>query len=966
MAEGGLRAPGCFISNAGNPSETSRSWHEWLEQFNFYMLATEKSTKGGEIQVAILLTLLGPQGQEIFRTFNLPEEDRKDIEKVKEAFTRHFTPQVKIIYERYKFHNRTQLPGESFDNFLTALRGLLSTCNIHADEQNSALIDRIVCGINSPEVREDIFNLDGNPDLNKIIQLCRRAEATKHYLTDMKIDKENANINTVQQPNHLAHKNKNGARVNNCKYCKSSHPKGACPAYGKECRNCHKMNHFSIACMASQRKSAAKAAYELVETSGEQNDITFTVNNDKSRREWCITTRLLGMATYLSKFCPNLSDITTPLRELTKKNATWSWSGTHDESLAQLKAVVTSTPALRMFDPDLPIVLSVDSSQFGMGAVIMHNGQPIEFASCTLTDTQKKYAQIEKEYLAVQFGLRRFHQYIYGQHVVVETDHLPLIGIMNKGLNDISPRLLRMRLRNQLYDYTLVHKPGKALVLADTLSRAFLADLCEDAEALSSLDTEQIHSVTSGVLRNPTFKDRLLSTVQSDSTLQILSSYIRNGWPAKRRMCIEPLKPFWAARYDLTTHDGLILKNSQIVIPVSMRKQVIDIIHIGHLGVSKCIEKAKNSVYWPGYQGQIQDVVLSCATCQENVRANSQCAYEPYDIPQYPMQSVSIDVFHLAGKEYLVTVDRYSKWPTCCELKNANSSSIVEILRRQFLDFGRPEILVSDNASYFTSFEFEQFLKELEIQHITSSPYYSRSNGLAERMNQTIKSSLKKAHESNQTLFDVLASLRSTPLGGKLPSPSVLLQSRNLRNNLQFMPQQLKLQKVDINLIEKAFRERQSQDMFNTSPARRPIEMCVGMRVWCQLGHRRWVDGVIIRRAETPRSFYVNIGKGRVFRRNIKFLRPYKEAPTTLQSLQLENITMRNFMAVEHRPAQGVDHNDTRSEATQPLTSSDTSQSSHTTHQPSSNYQSLPSAQTHTTRSGRISKPPVRYPQPEN
>ncbi|XP_067947615.1 uncharacterized protein [Watersipora subatra] len=431
--------------------------------------------------------------------------------------------------------------------------------------------------------------------------------------------------------------------------------------------------------------------------------------------------------------------------------------------------------------------------------------------------------------------------------------------------------------------------------------------LCEDAEALSSLNTEQIHSVTSGVLRNLTFKDRLLSTVQSESTLQILSSYIRNGWPAKRSKCIEPLKPFWAARYDLTTHNG--------------------------------------------YQWQIQDVMLSCATFQENVRANAQCAYEPYDIPQYLMQSVSIDVFHLAGKEYLVTVDRYSKLPTCCELKSAKSSNIVEILRRQFLDFGRPEILVTDNALYFTSFEFEQFLKELEIQHITSSTYYSRSNGLAERMNQTIKSSLKKAHESNQTLFDVLASLRSTPLGSKLPSPLVLLQSINLRNHLQFMPQQLKLQKVDLNLIEKAFRERQSQDMFNTSLARQPIEMCV--------------DGVIIRRAEAPRSFYVDIGKGRVFRRNIKFLRPYKEAPTTLQSSHLENKTMRNFIAVEHRPAQGVDHNDTRSEATQLLTSSGTSQSSHPTHQPSSIYQSLPSAQTHTTRSGRISKPPVRYPQPK-
>lgn len=247
--------------------------------------------------------------------------------------------------------------------------------------------------------------------------------------------------------------------------------------------------------------------------------------------------------------------------------------------------------------------------------------------------------------MAVQFGLQRFHQYLYGQPVVVETDHLPLIGIMNKGLNDISPRLLKMRLRSQLYDYTLVHNPGKELVLADTLSCAFVSDVCENAEALDTLDNDQIHSVTNGVLRNPTFKDRLLSAVQSDATLQIVVTYIQNGWPAKRNMCFEPLKPFWAVRYDLTTHQGLILRNSQIVIPVSMRKQVMDIIHTGHLGISKCIEKAKNSVYWPGYQGQIQDVVLSCATCQENVRANAQCNYEPYDIPQYPMQSLSMDIF---------------------------------------------------------------------------------------------------------------------------------------------------------------------------------------------------------------------------------------------------------------------------------------------------------------------------------
>jgi hypothetical protein len=92
----------------------------------------------------------------------------------------------------------------------------------------------------------------------------------------------------------------------------------------------------------------------------------------------------------------------------------------------------------------------VDSSKSGMGAVIIQDRQPIEYTSCALNQTQQAYAQIEKEFMAVQFGLQRFHQYVYGQpNITVETDHLPLLGIMKKGLNDITPRLLRMRLRTQ-------------------------------------------------------------------------------------------------------------------------------------------------------------------------------------------------------------------------------------------------------------------------------------------------------------------------------------------------------------------------------------------------------------------------------------------------------------------------------------------------------------------------------------
>ena len=613
-----------------------------------------------------------------------------------------------------------------------------------------------------------------------------------------------------------------------------------------------------------------------------------------------------------------------------------------------------------MFDPDLPVVLSVDSSQFGMGAVIMHNGQPIEFASCTLTETQKKYAQIEKEFLAVQFGLQRFHQYIYGQHVVVETDHLPLIGIMDKGLNDISARLLRMRLRNQVYDYTLVHKPGKTLILADTLSRAFLPDTCNNADSLDRLDYDQIHAVTTGILTNRSFKDRLISAVQADDAMQILISYIQHGWPDRRNMCIEPLKPFWAVRHDLTTHDGLILRNNQIVIPVTMRKQVLNVIHTGHLGVSKCIERAKSSVYWPGYQGQVNDTVVGCAACQENMRANSRYSYESYDIPQYPMLSISMDIFQLDGIEYLVTVDRYSKWPACYELKGSRSKDIIEILRRQFVDFGKPELLVSDNASYFTSYEFESFVKELEIKHITSSPYHSRSNGLAERMNQTIKSNLKKAKETGQTLYDVLAAIRSTPLGGELPSPSVLLQSRNLRDNLHFMPEQLKLQKVDLSVVDKSLVRRQSQDMFNTSTGRQTVQFCVGMKVWCKMGHRIWKEGTIVQHAVEPRSYFIDLGEGKVIRKNVTFLRPYKEGSPV--SVYQSSCLPENHRTVRIMPLESNNRFNQESLIVNGETGSDNSQTSIvTTNQSNITNQSLTNSQVRTTRSGRISKPPVRY-----
>ena len=182
--------------------------------------------------------------------------------------------------------------------------------------------------------------------------------------------------------------------------------------------------------------------------------------------------RLLGMVSYLAKFCENLSPLTKLLRDLLKSDVEWVWDSSSPLILQSVKELVSSAPVLRIFDPKLPVTVSVGASPYGLGAVLLQAGQPIEFASRSLTDTQRRYAQIEKELLAVQFGMTHFHHYVYGNQVRVETDHKPLVGLVDKPIGLCSPRIQRMRLQLQVYSYQLLYKPRKRLFLADTLSRA--------------------------------------------------------------------------------------------------------------------------------------------------------------------------------------------------------------------------------------------------------------------------------------------------------------------------------------------------------------------------------------------------------------------------------------------------------------------------------------------------------------
>ena len=181
--------------------------------------------------------------------------------------------------------------------------------------------------------------------------------------------------------------------------------------------------------------------------------------------------KFLGMTTYLSPFIPSLSTFTASLRELLWKDSEFTWNDSYQEAFDAVKQMVCKDTTLRYFDSRKPIVIQVDASQKGLGAALLQDGHPVAFTSKALTPTEQWYANIECEMLACVFGAERFHTYVFSRSFTIESDHKPLEQINLKNLTGTPARLQRMLLHLQNYDVKITYRPGREMLVADTLSR---------------------------------------------------------------------------------------------------------------------------------------------------------------------------------------------------------------------------------------------------------------------------------------------------------------------------------------------------------------------------------------------------------------------------------------------------------------------------------------------------------------
>ena len=315
------------------------------------------------------------------------------------------------------------------------------------------------------------------------------------------------------------------------------------------------------------------------------------------------------MINYLSKFSPRLTELVEPIRELVKEKVPFNWGPEHQESFAMLKKEIIRTPVLAYYNPQKETVLQTDASAKGLGACLLQDEKPIYFASKALTDTQRAYVAIEIESLAVAWAVKIFHHFLYGCHFILETDQKPLEAILSRSLNQATPRLQHILIRTLPYNFTVRYIPGPKNLLADCLSRL------GDQKDTIKLPKIYVYQISQQLPARSDKLQELQEATQADDELALLKYTIMSGWPTMIKEIPQVLQPYWTFREELTIEDGLILKGTRIVIPNKKHEAILNQIHDSHLGLNKHKLHAKQTVYWPGLNDQLEKLVLNCQLC---------------------------------------------------------------------------------------------------------------------------------------------------------------------------------------------------------------------------------------------------------------------------------------------------------------------------------------------------------------
>ena len=487
----------------------------------------------------------------------------------------------------------------------------------------------------------------------------------------------------------------------------------------------------------------------------------------------------LGFANFYRKFILHYSTLTTPLTSLTRKGVKFSWSSQADEAFRALKLAFTSAPILQHFQPDLPLTVEADASDFALGCILSQPSpdgslHPICFYSRKFTPAELNYPIYDKELLAVVSAFKQWRVYVEGAvlPVSVYTDHKNLEYFSTA--RTTSRRHARWAASLSTYNYIIYYRKGASNGKPDALSRRPdyipppLPSLPILAPSPPLLHTPYL--IGAGVLLLP--DDPLLPDIRAaqaaDADLSATMARLQGRPGGESNPALPEGSPSGRSTDEhFLLQGGLLYHQGRLVIPPTCSSLILKILQqyhdsplAGHYGVARTQSLISQYYKWPGLATAVEAYVRSCDTCARNkvVRHAPFGLLSPLPIPTRPWSSVSLDwITDLPPSHYhdaiLVVVDRLTKMavfiPTTKSMSAADVAAL--FLREVVRVHGLPESLISDRDTVFTSHFWRRLIELLGIKANRSTAFHPQTDGQTERMNSVLEQYLRIYCDYQQT-----------------------------------------------------------------------------------------------------------------------------------------------------------------------------------------------------------------------
>ena len=615
-----------------------------------------------------------------------------------------------------------------------------------------------------------------------------------------------------------------------------------------------------------------------------------------------------------------------PLRDLlSTKNRTFYWDSALDGAFKASKEEILrlTKEGVRAFEVNRPTCLLTDWAKIGVGFTLLQKhcdckGKQLTpecgpdhwklvFAGSRFTSpTEKRYAPIEGEALALVHGLESCRMFVLGcPSLTIGVDHKPLLKFFNdRELESIAnPRMFALKQRSLMYRFNIEYVPGGHNCAADATSRYPVgvdeasteeSTIIEGSALAATVSTAQeIRSVTWEVIRDAAI---------ADAEVVDLVNLIEDGFPERRSDVVEHLRIYWPLRNDLYTVGNVPLLDHKVLIPNSLRKEVLGGLHAAHQCVAGMAAHARQRFFWPGINAAIRQVRAQCTLCNANAPSQSR---EPMILsapPDVPFQQVVTDLCEVAGHDYMIYADRYSGWVEIAKLSGKAFKDVTRCMLKWFSDFGVPEEVASDGGPPFNSSSYDAFLKLWDIRKRQSSAHFPQSNGRAEVAVKTAKRILLGNIDSSGNLDTVrfcrgLLAYRNTPQQDVGLSCAEMLYGRTLRDHLPNQDRKLRLEWRQIAAAREAAlaKKHLTHPPEQSGRALSTLQPGQAVQVQNQSGNRpgKWDHtGVVVEVLQHRQYKVLMDGSRRITLRNRRFLRCID--PVTRKLFQIEDLPPPN------------------------------------------------------------------------